>query len=97
MTYLVAAFAQVNLANPVRVQRVPLVRVDNHHKEAGIRMDHLRLVTGLQVPEDRGVVEEGQVDHVLALLELGRIHPAYLTSLQGELLVPTSKEWNQRA
>ena len=92
MTYLVAAFAQVNLANPVRVQRVPLVRVDNHHKEAGIRMDHLRLVTGLQVPEDRGVVEEGQVDHVLALLELGRIHPAYLTCLQGELLVPTIKE-----
>ena len=34
-------------------------------------MDHLGLVAGLQVPEDGGVVEESQVDHVLALLELG--------------------------
>ena len=90
MTYLVAAFAQVNLANPVRVQRVPLVRVDNHHKEAGIRMDHLRLVTGLQIPEYRGVIEEGQVDHVLNLLELWRIDLAHLNSLVGELLVTHS-------
>ena len=71
MTYFIPAFAQVNLANPVRVQRVPLVRVDNHHKEAGIRMDHLRLVTGLQVPEDGGVVKIGQIHHVLAFFKLG--------------------------
>ena len=32
-------------------------------------MDHLGLVAGLQVPEDGGVVEESQVDHVLALLK----------------------------
>ena len=32
-------------------------------------MDHLGLVASLQVPEDRRVVEESQVDHVLALLE----------------------------
>ena len=31
------------------------------------------LVSGLEIPEDRGVVEEGQVGHVLALLELGRV------------------------
>ena len=32
-------------------------------------MDHLGLVSGLQIPKDRRVVEESQVDHVLALLE----------------------------
>ena len=35
-------------------------------------MDHLGLVASLQVPEDRRVVEESQVDHVLALLEPDR-------------------------
>ena len=53
-------------------------------------MDHLGLVAGLQVPEDGRVVEEGQVDHVLALLELGRVDPANLRLLVGELLVTDS-------
>ena len=53
-------------------------------------MDHLGLVAGLQVPEDGRVVEEGQVDHVLALLELGRVDPASLRLLVGELLVTDS-------
>ena len=42
-----------------------------YHKEARVGVDHLGLVAGLQIPEDRSVVEEGQVDHVLALLKLG--------------------------
>ena len=71
----------------MRVQWVPLVRVDNDHEQAGISVDHLRLVARLQVPEDGGIVEEGQVDHVLALLKLGRIHSANLAGFQGELLV----------
>ena len=50
-------------------------------------MDHLGLVAGLQVPEDGGVVEEGQVDHVLALLELRRVDPAHVGGLEVELLV----------
>ena len=41
-------------------------------------MDHLGLVTGLQVPEDGGIVEVGQVHHVLALLKLRRVHPVIL-------------------
>ena len=53
-------------------------------------MDHLGLVASLQVPEDGGVVEEGQVDHVLALLELGRVDPAHLRLLVRELLVTDS-------
>ena len=39
-----------------------------------VGVDHLGLVARLQVPEDGGVVEEGQVHHVLALLKLGRVH-----------------------
>ena len=61
-------------------------------------MDHLGLVAGLQVPEDGGVVEESQVDHVLALLELGRVDPAHLRLLVGELLVTdslTEVDYNQ--
>ena len=52
-------------------------------------MDELGLVAGLQVPEDGSVVEVGQVDHVLALLELGGVDTADLTGLQGE---PKTKE-----
>ena len=50
-------------------------------------MDHLGLVPGLQVPEDRRVVEEGQVDHVLAFLELGRVNSANFSLLMDEFLV----------
>ena len=57
------------------VDWVTLVRVDNHNEESRIGVDHLRLVAGLQVPEDRGIVEVGQVDHVLALLKLRRVDP----------------------
>ena len=47
-------------------------------------MDELSLVSGLQVPEDRSVVEVGQVDHVLTLLEFRGVDTADFTSLQGE-------------
>ena len=42
-----------------------------HNEEARVGVDHLGLVSGLQIPEDGRVVEEGQVDHVLTLLKLG--------------------------
>merc|ERR1719403_543356 len=84
---LVPPLAKVDLAHPVGVKRVALVRVDNHDEETGVGVDQLGLVAGLQVPEDGGVVEVGQVDHVLALLELGRVDTANLASLEGELLV----------
>ena len=58
-----------------------------HNEEARVGVDHFGLVSGLQIPEDRSIVEEGQVDHVLALLELGRVDLADLSSLVGELLV----------
>jgi len=36
-------------------------------------IDELGLVANLQVVEDRGIIEKGQVGHVLTLLELGRV------------------------
>merc|ERR1711971_737949 len=64
-----------------------LVGVHHNDEQAGVGVDQLGLVVGLQVPEDRSVVEVGQVDHVLALLKLGGVDTPDLASLQGELLV----------
>ena len=75
---LIAPFAQVDLGHPVGVERVPLVGVDNHYEETRVGMDHLGLVASLQVPEDRSIIEEGQVDHVLHLLKLRRVDLAHL-------------------
>jgi len=84
---LITPLAKVDLRHPVGVDGVTLVGVDNHHKQTRVGVDHLGLVTGLQVPEDRSVIKEGQVDHVLALLKLGRVDLANINSLVGELLV----------
>ena len=53
-----------------------------YHKEARVGVDHLGLVSGLQIPKDRRVVEEGQVDHVLALLKLWGVDTTNVTSLE---------------
>merc|ERR1719270_3207838 len=87
---LITSLAKINLADSVGVQRIPLVRVDNNNEETRVGVDHLGLVTSLQVPEDRSIIEEGQVDHVLALLKLGWIDLANLGGLVGELLVTNS-------
>ena len=59
----------------------------HHYKESGIGVDHFTLIAGLQVPEDGGVVEKCQVDHILALLELWRVHPSNLLHHVVELLM----------
>merc|ERR1712012_368466 len=53
---LVPPLSQVDLAHPVGVEGVPLVRVDDNHEQARVGVDQLGLVPGLQVPEDGGVV-----------------------------------------
>merc|ERR1719443_178559 len=84
---LITSLTEIDLAAPVSVQRITLVGVDNNNEEARVGVDKLGLVTGLQIPEDRSIIEEGQVDHVLDLLELRRIDLATLSSLVGELLM----------
>ena len=90
--HLITPLAKVDLAHSVGVQRVTLVRVDNNHEQTGVGVDKLGLVASLQVPEDGGVIEEGQVDHVLNLLKLGRVDLADLSTLEGELLVSDRDE-----
>ena len=45
-------------------------------------MDHLGLVASLQVPEDRGIIEEGQINHVFALLEFGWVNSTHISSFK---------------
>merc|ERR1712015_375984 len=83
----ITPLAEVDLGAPEGVERISLVGVDDNHEKTGVSMDQLALVAGLEIPEDRSVIEESQVDHVLALLELGRIDLSNLGALQGELFV----------
>jgi hypothetical protein len=87
---LITSLTKIDLADSVGVQRITLVWVDNNHEETRVSMDHLSLVSSLQVPEDRSVIEESQVDHVLNLLELGWIDFSNFSTLVGELLVTNS-------
>ena len=86
----VPPLAKVDLAHPVSVNWVALVWVDNNHKKSRVSVDHLSLVTSLQIPEDGGIIEEGQIDHVLTLLKLGRVDFANFSTLMCELLMAHS-------
>ena len=55
------------------VDREPLVRVDSDTEEAGVGVDQPLNVPLVQVEQDGGVVEVGQVGHVLAAVVLGRV------------------------
>ena len=74
--------AQVQLDHSWGVDGEPLVRVDDNAEEARVGVDKLGLVPGFQVVEDGGVVQEGQVGHVVALLELGRVDGPTLLGLE---------------
>ena len=54
-------------------------------------VNHLGLVPRLQVPQHRGLVQVGQVGHVLALLKLGRVHLGDLLALEGLFLKAVKK------
>jgi hypothetical protein len=83
----ITPLTKIDLGAPEGVERITLVGVDDNHEKTRVGMDQLALITGLQIPKDGSIVEEGQVDHVLAFLKLGRVDFANLGTLQGELLV----------
>jgi hypothetical protein len=83
----ITPLAKIDLGAPEGVERITLVGVDDNHEKTRVGVDQLALITGLQIPKDGSIVEEGQVDHVLAFLKLGRVDFANLGTLQGELLV----------
>ena len=65
-----------------------LVRIDSNTEETRVGIDKLVDVSHFQVPEHRGVVQVGQVGHVLAAVKLGRVHLPHLVLLE-HLLIAT--------
>ena len=55
--------------------------------EGKTHVDKFSLVSGLQVVEDRGLVEVSEVGHILTLLELGRVNLLDLFSLEHFLIM----------
>merc|ERR1719480_769664 len=55
-------------------------------------MNHLGLVASLQVPEDRSIIEESQVDHVFAFLELWWIHFSNIRCFMRKFLMTHSHD-----
>ena len=68
-----------------------LVRVDGDTEEAGVGVDKLVDISDLQVPEDGGVIEVGQVGHVLTAVELRGVDLAHLVLLVHLLLAPVNQ------
>ena len=59
----------------MKIQRAKKSLQDiREHIDRDTYVDQLGLVASLEVVEDRGLIEVGQVGHVLALLKLGRVH-----------------------
>jgi hypothetical protein len=76
---LIPSLANVHLDHSLGVDREPLVGVDNNTEKARVGVDELGLKTDLQVVEYRGIIEVGQVSHVLTFLKLGRVDLANLS------------------
>jgi len=80
--HLITPLAHVDLDGTVGVDGVTLVGVDGDTEETRVGVDKLGLVTGLEDVEDGGIVEEGQVGHILTLLVLGRVDLSDLLLLE---------------
>ena len=68
--------ATVDTDSPHGVDGEPLVRVHGDTEEAGVGVDEPLNVTLLQIEEDGGVIQIGEVRHVLTAVVLGRVHLA---------------------
>ena len=66
--------ASVHVDGPHGVDWETLVGIDGDTEEAGVGVDQPLDVPLVQVEEHGGVVEVGQVGHVLAAVVLGRVH-----------------------
>ena len=69
-----------------RINQIYLVRVDCDTEETGVGVDKLVDISDPQVPQDGGVIEVGQVGHVNAAVELGRVDLSDLVLLPDLLL-----------
>ena len=66
-----------------RINQIYLVGVDSDTEEARVGVDQLVLVPHHGVPEDASITKEGQVSHVLGVVELGRVDLANGVGLVG--------------
>ena len=71
--HLIPPLAPVHIDGPHGVDGETLVRVDGDTEEARVGVDQPLDVPLVQVEQDGGVVEVGQVGHVLAAVVLGRV------------------------
>ena len=74
--HLIPPLTTVETHGPHGVDGEPLVGVDGDTEETGVGVDEPLDVALLQIEEDRGVIEVGEVRHVLTAVVLGRVHLA---------------------
>merc|ERR1719295_395249 len=80
---LVPPLADVQLHGAEGVNRVTLVWVNSNAEQARVGVDQLVLVPDHGVPEDASISQEGEVSHVLGVVELGRVDLAHSVGLVG--------------
>ena len=78
---LIPPLASVHVDGPHGVDWESLVRIDCDTEEAGVGVDQPLDVPLVQDEEDGGVVEVGQVGHVLAAVVLDRGAPLHARAL----------------
>ena len=64
----VSSLVTVEISHDGCVHHQPLVRVDTDAEETGVGVDLENLVTGSQIVQDAGFVQNGQIGHVFFLL-----------------------------
>ena len=74
--HFVPPLTTVETHGPHGVDGEPLVGVDSDTEETGVGVDELFNVPLLQIEEDGGVIQIGEVRHVLTAVVLGRVHLA---------------------
>ena len=79
---LIPSLAKVHLDDSSSIDGIPLVRVHHNTKQSRVGVDELGAKANFQVMEDRGVIQVGQISHVLALLKLRRVDLSNLLRLE---------------
>ncbi|GMR58681.1 hypothetical protein PMAYCL1PPCAC_28876, partial [Pristionchus mayeri] len=78
----VATSSLVHLADALRVDGKTLVGIDDDAEETRIRVDHHGVVSLSQIVQHTRVIQEGEVGHILSLLELRWVHLLRVVLLQ---------------
>ena len=65
--------AKIHLHHPSCIDGEPFVGVHHNTEQARVGVNELCLISGLQIPEDRCIIQESEVSHVLTLLKLRRV------------------------